>query len=175
MKLKCTSQEIDRIPTNTMVLTFFQDERPLKGATGLTDWRMCGRLSRLIMEKWIDGHFGEPLLMPSNHRLQSELVLMVGLGPRAEYDLSRFKQVIEKIFDALKGLHAYNFTLSLPGIALTGLDAVDAAEMMGKVIQSRFGTNKEIINALEVTVVAPGPDLKRINPIFARLERSIVG
>jgi len=100
---------------------------------------------------------------------------MVGLGPRAEYDLNRFKQVIEKIFDALKGLHAYNFTLSLPGIALTGLDAVDAAEMMGKVIQSRFGTNKEIINALEVTVVAPGPDLKRINPIFARLERSIVG
>ena len=32
----------------TLVLPFFADERPLRGAAGLCDWRLCGRLSRLL-------------------------------------------------------------------------------------------------------------------------------
>ena len=38
----------DEVPRDCLVLSVFKDDRPLRGAAGLADWRMCGRLSRLV-------------------------------------------------------------------------------------------------------------------------------
>ncbi|HPM78713.1 MAG TPA: M17 family peptidase N-terminal domain-containing protein [bacterium] len=172
MKLKATSQEIDLIETDTVVLSFFENERPLKGAVGLTDWRMCGRLSRLIMHKWIDGEYGEPLLMPANHRMNSEKVLVVGLGLFDQYDMNRYKQMVDKICETLMKIQVNRFALPLPGVELAQLDPAEAAEFLGKALQRVYGPKADLLRGLEVVVVAPGPDLKRINPVLARLERS---
>ena len=53
------SQSLDQLQTELMVLPFFSDERPLRGATGLIDWRLCGTLSRKLMAGYLDGRFGE--------------------------------------------------------------------------------------------------------------------
>ena len=172
MKMRATSQEIDRIETDTVVLSFFHDERPLKGAVGLTDWRLGGFLSRLIMSKWIDGKFGEPLLMPANHRMQSKKVFVLGLGPVSAYDLHRYQQVIDHIVDALYKIKVNHFALPLPGVLLAGLDPADAAEIFGRAVQKRYGENADMMAGLEIVVIAPDPDLKRINPVLARIERS---
>jgi hypothetical protein len=171
MKLRATSQEIDKIETDTVVLSFFHDERPLKGAVGLTDWRLGGFLSRLIMSKWIDGKFDDPLLMPANHRMQSNKVFVVGLGPVSAYDLSRYQKVVEHIADALFKINVTRFALPLPGVLLAGLDPGDAAEIFGRAVHTRYGKNPDMMAGLEVVVIAPGPDLKRINPVLARIER----
>jgi hypothetical protein len=42
----------------TLVLPFFSDERPLRGAAGLCDWRLCGRLSRMLQAGRVAGQLG---------------------------------------------------------------------------------------------------------------------
>ncbi len=44
MKAKILSESIDKTHSDTLVLSFFKDERPLRGANGLIDWRLCGRV-----------------------------------------------------------------------------------------------------------------------------------
>jgi len=173
MRFKAVNQEIDRIETDTIVLSFFEDERPLKGPVGLTDWNMCGRLSRLIMDQLIAGTYGEPLLMPANHRMASEKVLVVGLGEVSGYDLERFRKVVEQICETLIKIQVTRFALPLPGVALSGLDPADAAELLGNAVQQYFGAHTEWLSSLDILVVAAGPDLKRINPVLARIERSM--
>ena len=38
----------DETARDCLVLPVFKDDRPLRGAAGLADWRLCGRLSRLL-------------------------------------------------------------------------------------------------------------------------------
>jgi hypothetical protein len=70
-------------------LPFFQDERPLRGAAGLCDWRLGGRLSRLLGAEGsarVAGGLGEQLLMPGGRRLPWERIVLYGLGPSARFD-----------------------------------------------------------------------------------------
>lgn len=42
-------RRLDELKSEAIALAFFEDERPLRGAMGLLDWRLCGALSRLIL------------------------------------------------------------------------------------------------------------------------------
>jgi hypothetical protein len=172
MKLRGVGQDIDQVPTDTLVLSFFQDERPLKGQTGLCDWRLCGRLSKLIKTKYIEGQFGDPLLMPADRQLPCEKILVVGLGPRNLFSLDRFRQVVTNICEALRKLQVTRFALALPGIGLSELDPAEASDILGKLIPSAFGPDQRVLENVDVTVLADRGQLKSIAPVLARLERS---
>ncbi len=172
MKLRGVSQEVDQLQTDALVLSFFQDERPLTGAAGLSDWHMCGRLSRLIMAKYVRGDFGDPLLMPAARRMACQKILLLGLGPRAKYDFDLYRSIVNRACDALRKLNVTRFALSLPGIALTTLDPGEAAEYLGKILPSKFGPDPRVLEALDVMVVADRSQLKSIAPVLARLERT---
>ena len=62
--LGCELAKWEEAGGDALVLTFFREERPLRGAAGLADWRLCGRLSRLIKLGRLRGDNGESLLMP---------------------------------------------------------------------------------------------------------------
>ncbi|MDP8222344.1 MAG: M17 family peptidase N-terminal domain-containing protein [Candidatus Lernaella stagnicola] len=173
MKLRGTSQRSDQVPTDTLVLSFFKDERPLKGATGLSDWHLSGRISRLIMQHFVDGTFGEPLLMPALRRMPCDKIMVAGLGRRENYTIQAYRTICKKICEALAKLNVTDFALELPGVALSELDAAEAAEILGNAIAERFGGDKERLARVEVTVFAERRHLKIINPILARLERSL--
>ena len=173
MKLRGTSQAIERVITDTIVLFYFEDERPLKGAAGLADWRMCGRISKLIMSDFVSGEFGEPLLMPASHRLPWEKILTVGLGRRDTFDIKRYRQVIDQMINALDKMNIVRFALALPGTTLGDLEPGQAAEILGEMLIEHFGTKSETLARLDATVVAERDALKIINPVLARLERSV--
>ena len=42
--------QLDELRCEALALPFFSDERPLRGALGLVDWRLCGMVSSLIIE-----------------------------------------------------------------------------------------------------------------------------
>jgi Cytosol aminopeptidase family, N-terminal domain len=173
MKLRGTSQSSDQVTTDAIVLSFFEDERPLKGPTGLADWHLCGRLSRLIIQKFVDGAFGEPLLMPATHRMPCEKVVVLGLGKKGAFNLDKYRTIVGQMCDALIKMRVNHFALALPGVALTELDPAEAASILGNVIASRFGTAPDLLADLDVTVFAERRNLKAINPVLARLERSV--
>jgi hypothetical protein len=72
---------IDRARADLAIVCFASTDRPLRGAAGRADWRLCGRLSRLIAAGRIAGHAGEAVLLPGGGGLRAPRVLALGLGP----------------------------------------------------------------------------------------------
>ena len=59
-----TLEALDPLPVDTVCLFVSEDERPLGGAAGFVDWRLCGQLSRLLVDGFFKGTRGESLLLP---------------------------------------------------------------------------------------------------------------
>ena len=57
-----------------------EDERPLSGATGFLDWRLCGGLSKILGSGFFVGAPGDKLLLPTDARVSAKKVFAVGLG-----------------------------------------------------------------------------------------------
>ena len=75
---------IDALRSEALVLPLSLDERPLCGALGLVDWRLCGFLSRLVQSETIVGHPRETLLVPGRPKLELSKLIVIGMGARAE-------------------------------------------------------------------------------------------
>ena len=58
-----------------------EDERPLSGATGFLDWRLCGGLSKILGSGFFVGAPGDKLLLPTDARVPARKVFAMGLGP----------------------------------------------------------------------------------------------
>jgi Cytosol aminopeptidase family, N-terminal domain len=102
-------------PGDAICVPVWTDVRPLRGAAGLLDWRLCGRLSALLASGKVTGVEGEQTLFPSSHRLPWRLVLALGAGPRRDFSEKRFQASVRRAFDAAKGLGARRLALALPG------------------------------------------------------------
>jgi Cytosol aminopeptidase family, N-terminal domain len=106
---------VDALRYEAVALPFFQDERPLRGAAGLCDWRLCGRLSRLLHGGRVTGALGEVTLVPTRPRLPFDKLLLFGSGARETFDAAAFATVAARIYDVVEGLRLRNLVLSLPG------------------------------------------------------------
>jgi len=107
----------DETEGDALVLTFFSDERPLRGATGLADWRLCGRLSRLIKHRRLSGRRGETLLLPPGRRLPFGRVLLFGLGDSQRFDEDTYRQHVRWIRDVLTRAKIETYAVQPPGRA----------------------------------------------------------
>ena len=55
----------DDLKSEAMSVPFFSDERPPRGALGMVDWRLGGRVSSLLGAGRICGNRGETVLIPA--------------------------------------------------------------------------------------------------------------
>jgi Cytosol aminopeptidase family, N-terminal domain len=81
--IELETSPIERARVDLAIVGFATTERPLRGAAGQADWRLCGRLSRLIAAGRVEGHAGEAVLLPGGGGLRAPLLLALGLGPAA--------------------------------------------------------------------------------------------
>src|SRR5262245_1136662 len=95
-------------PPELVALPFFADERPLRGAAGLADWRLCGRLSRLAAAGKIDGTAGECTLLPGM-RLPFARLVLYGVGDSDRFDELRFKEAVRGLRRVVKELKASRY------------------------------------------------------------------
>ena len=79
----------ERIEADLAVAGFFLDERPLRGAAGRADWRLCGVVTELVESGRLRGKVGEATLVPSMGRLAADRVLLLGLGRRSSFRVGR--------------------------------------------------------------------------------------
>lgn len=118
---------------DTLVLPFFADERPLRGAAGLCDWRLCGRLSRLLQSSRVVGKFGETTLYPplarGSRRLPFQRLLLVGLGAADRFDEKTAREASRLIADKMKRLGQERYALVPPGRSTGRLSARRALEI----------------------------------------------
>lgn len=127
--VSASMESLDGLQAELIVLPFFADERPLRGAAGLIDWRLCGVLSRKLMAGYLDGNFGEKGMVAAPAKLKAEGLLLVGLGPIASFDLEVAEQACALISVALRETKVTTAAAALPGRNLDLLPALDAMQL----------------------------------------------
>ena len=120
--------QLDKAP-QALILPFFADERPLRGAAGLCDWRLCGRLSRLLQGGRVKGSWGETTLYPSGPRLPFGKLVLFGLGPSEKFDEAAAREAGHSIGQAAARMRLQRYALVPPGRSTGRLSARRALEL----------------------------------------------
>lgn len=155
---------LDEVRSDALALPFFEDERPLRGAAGLADWRLCGRLSRLLVRGKVRGARGERVLVPVRPRLGFEKLFLFGLGKRAEFDETSFVAAVADVLDTLEGVRARNAVLALPGRSLELVGAERALELFLSTVRDRTEHD-------ELTLIEPPEAQRTMVPALERARR----
>lgn len=120
----------DETSRDCLVLPVFKDDRPLRGAAGLADWRLCGRLSRLLKSQRATGDAGETMMLPPGRRLRWKRVLWFGLGDAKGYTDDRFRNDMQWIRRVVGQAGVADWSLQAPGRASGLIGARRAVELM---------------------------------------------
>lgn len=121
-------RRLDETPTEVLVCHLFADERPPRGVAGLLNWRLSGKLDRLIEAGFVKGALGEVLLLPGRPRLSADKVLLFGLGPRQRFDDEAYGRVAKHVLSALVDLCVRTAVVELPGRHVDALSPEEAAD-----------------------------------------------
>jgi Cytosol aminopeptidase family, N-terminal domain len=113
LQISLALQGIERIGADVAALGFFRDERPLRGSAGSADWRLCGRLSRLLRDGRLSGERGEAVLLPTRGGLRAPLVVALGLGARGAFDAARCRAAARDAVERARQLRGGSVALAL--------------------------------------------------------------
>ena len=130
MDIILSPEKVDVQECDLLVSGFFQDERPLQGSSGWIDWRLNGRLSRILIENRLTGEWKETTLIPSQGRLTPRLILLIGLGKLREYSYLRVRELPPYLLESLEKLRVPNICLSLPYDENYNVDCGKLAEIL---------------------------------------------
>jgi hypothetical protein len=123
-------RRLDLAGTEVLVATLTEDERPPHGVAGLVDFRLAGRVSRLLRRGFVTGKLGEVVLVPGKPKLPFDKVLLFGVGPKTTFDEAVYGQVCERILSTLEHLRARAAVVELPGRPFDGLPPDRAADLL---------------------------------------------
>lgn len=107
------SGPIERVPADLSVVGIFEGDRPLRGGAGRTDWRLCGRLSKLRAEGELSGRWGDAVLVQTFGGLGAPLVMALGLGDPERFGLREQAAAARAAMGRALGLGARSLALSL--------------------------------------------------------------
>lgn len=120
----------DESTRDCLVLAVFRDDRPLRGAAGLADWRLCGRLSRLLKSQRATADAGETMMLPPGRRLRFSRVMWFGLGDAKGYSDDRLRKDLTWIAGVVKKAGVSDWAVQVPGRASGLIGARRAVEII---------------------------------------------
>jgi hypothetical protein len=94
------------------------------------DWRLSGRISRLIASGFATGAVGEVVLVPGRPKLTFDKVLLFGIGPRGQFTDHVFRTVVERMLNTLENLRIRNAVAQLPGRHIDAIAPERAADIL---------------------------------------------
>lgn len=151
-------RRFDELRSEALALCFFEDERPLRRAVGLVDWRLCGAISRLIIRGRFSGALGEAVLVPGQPRLPFDKLFLFGAGHSDAFDDAVVDQVVEHILTTLDRALVRTSVVSLPG---RSTDRIDPEHAM-KIYLGRATQHPE---QDRVTIIEPPDAARAMKPV----------
>jgi hypothetical protein len=109
-------RHLDEHPADLVALGTFSDEHPFEGLAGAVDWRLCSALSHWRRGGLSTGAAGERVLYPSQHRLTTPRLMLVGLGPRPVFSPERALEIARATAAAAVTLGAARIITTLFGL-----------------------------------------------------------
>ena len=129
IKFSFTSEPIDKIPTELLILLHYEEEVPFHGYLGLVDWRTNGKLSHLVQENKFIGKAKEMVLMPSEKRFRAERLIVMGLGGKGNFEEAFVGQVIDYVFQTASQMKTSQVCLSLSKLLPSQLEWRNAVHL----------------------------------------------
>jgi hypothetical protein len=157
-------KSLDSLHAEAILLPFFSDERPLTGALGLIDWRLCGFVSRQIQRGIVHGRLDETVLVPLQSRFASDKLFLFGLGPRDQFDPQLQQQLIERMLDVGTRARVRTMALGLPGRSAPTVTAIGTMESFVRATAQRREPD-------EVVLIETPEGQKDMAPILQRERR----
>jgi len=130
-------RKLDLTGTEVLACALAPGERPPRGVAGLCDYRLAGRLSRLVASGFATGALGEVLLVPGRPKLPFDKVLIFGVGEQQDFSELVFRDVVERILATLEGLRARTAVVELPGRHFDGISPERAADILLEIAGAR--------------------------------------
>lgn len=90
----------DKMEGEVAVALFFEDDRPLKGAAALLDWRLNGHLTGQLLSCTVSGTPRDLIMIQNNGKLDSDWAMLVGGGQRKKLSATVWTRLLSKIFKA---------------------------------------------------------------------------
>ncbi|MCB0044910.1 MAG: leucyl aminopeptidase [Caldilineaceae bacterium] len=117
--------------TDCIVVNLFAGVTTPGGATGAVDQALDGAIRRLIAGGDFTGEAGTSALLYTQGALPAPRVLVVGLGPAAEFDLAGVRRAGAEAAKRLAGIKGVTrFATIVHGAGIGGLDAAAAARTL---------------------------------------------
>lgn len=157
-------RRLDSLKSEALSLPFFADERPLRGALGLVDWRLSGQISRLILRGRISGAAREKVLVPARPKLPFEKLFLFGLGQREAFDETVFEEAVRQLLDTLSRARVRASVCALPGRSLGLLEPERAMELFLRI-------SGPALEQDEITLVEDAEAQKVMGPVVERERR----
>jgi hypothetical protein len=158
MDIILSIEDVDLQECELLVTGFFQDERPLKGTSGLIDWRLNGMLSHLLKEGRMTGEWQENTLIPCHGRVIPPWILLLGLGKVRDYSTLRLRDLFPRLFETLRNLKSSKVCLSFPSNEKYNVDCGKSAEVllegMSDCFNSGVSSDEDWANKLQLFFVA---------------------
>src|SRR5688500_18976964 len=159
-----TTAQLDRLRCEALALPVLSDERPLRGALGIVDWRLCGLVSRLVIRGAVSTAPLQTTLVPGRPKLVVDKVFLFGAGASADLDEARQRAL---------GAHMLGSAVA-PGVRPTALvlrgrgsDLVSPAAAM-EILVSVARARGEVD---ELIVPEPAEAQKSMEPVLERERR----
>lgn len=138
-----TLHAIDALDTEAVAIGLCSDVRPLAGAAGYIDWRLCGRLSDLLRKGTVTGVAGEKVLVPTHGMIPAHRIFLFGWGEkRALLDnaVARMRWMAEVLTGA--GVERVAVALPEPANLLVGLVEEHLRRPLGDKLAVVFGPDE---------------------------------
>ena len=133
MELTVAQGSLTEIATPLLVVNLFQDADALGGATAAADQALGGLLGRLRAAGELRGKLGETVVVYNqSDSLRAERVLVVGLGPRAEFGLEAVRRAAAAAARRARELRVAEYVTVLHGAGAGGLAPQSAAEALAE-------------------------------------------
>ncbi|MBM4389236.1 MAG: hypothetical protein FJ088_15985 [Deltaproteobacteria bacterium] len=162
--------QIDCIEFDILILSFFQEEKPVKGVAGLADWRLNGKINRLIKSGNLSGRFRESMLMPSSGRLPCRRLCVFGLGGAGEFNQPRIREASWFIMDTLRRLQTESWAMALPGSFMQGASFRMRAEILLEEYMRVFSADRQLPEA-RVFLIEPQNQHKELMDVVGYFSR----
>ena len=107
---------LDTLESEAVGVFCFEDVRPLQGVSDLLDWRVCGTLSRALLQKRCMGTLGEVLMLPVRGRLGLRRLFLFGLGHSEDLSPGIFSECAEHACSIVRQAGALSMAFAVPVI-----------------------------------------------------------
>ena len=124
MRINIFSGKLTKLHAEVLVVSCFEDVRPLQGLAGEVDWLYGGIFSNLLMQKRITGKLGETLLLAAQEKIQIPKIILIGSGMSTSYDYSQLNTIARKLFHSMNGLNIRECAVDLLTLPEKQLDLI---------------------------------------------------